>query len=212
MMTINLIDRLASEAKPVEPFALRRHLATGLVAGGAASLALVLAIYGVQPGLDTFAHGAPLAMKAAYAVTLGGIALALAAALSRPGDDARGWGLLLAPAVALAALAAWQLSAAPMARWPALMLGGTWDRCPWRIALLSLPVMVGLVLAVRREAPVHLRRAGAAIGLLSGATAATLYALACPEDSAAFVLVWYSLGIALATGIGALLGPRVLRW
>ena len=29
---------------------------------------------------------------------------------------------------------------------------------------------------------------------------------------ALFVLTWYSLGIALATGLGALVGPRLLRW
>ena len=32
------------------------------------------------------------------------------------------------------------------------------------------------------------------------------------EVSAIFVLTWYSLGILLAAGIGALLGPRLLRW
>ena len=212
MMTLNLIDQLASEARPVEPQALRRHVATALVAGGAVSLALVLAIYGVQPGLGTVAHGAPLAIKAAYAVTLGAIALAAALALARPGGEPRSRALLLAPVLVLAALTAGQLSTAPPPRWAALMVGGSWDRCPWRIAFLSLPVMAGLIAAVRREAPVQLRRAGAAIGLLAGATAATLYALTCPESSAAFVLVWYSLGIALATGIGALLGPRLLRW
>jgi hypothetical protein len=30
--------------------------------------------------------------------------------------------------------------------------------------------------------------------------------------SAIFVLTWYSLGIVLAAGFGALVGPRFLRW
>ena len=34
----------------------------------------------------------------------------------------------------------------------------------------------------------------------------------CPEASAIFVLTWYTLGIGLAAGLGALLGPRLLRW
>jgi len=27
-----------------------------------------------------------------------------------------------------------------------------------------------------------------------------------------FVLVWYTLGIAISAGVGAIIGPRVLRW
>ena len=58
----------------------------------------------------------------------------------------------------------------------------------------------------------RLRAAGAAAGLGAGAWAATIYCLHCPEASALFVLTWYSLGILLATAIGALVGPRFLRW
>jgi len=38
------------------------------------------------------------------------------------------------------------------------------------------------------------------------------YALVCRELSASFVAVWYSVGIGLAALLGALLGPRALRW
>ena len=38
------------------------------------------------------------------------------------------------------------------------------------------------------------------------------YALACTEASPAFVAVWYTLGIIVTGAVGALLGPRVLRW
>jgi hypothetical protein len=54
--------------------------------------------------------------------------------------------------------------------------------------------------------------AGAAAGLVAGASAATVYGFHCPETAAPFILVWYSLGIALAAGLGALAGPWVLRW
>jgi len=66
--------------------------------------------------------------------------------------------------------------------------------------------------AVRRQAPVHLGRAGAAVGMTAGAVAASIYALACVESSSTFVLVWYSAGIALSSAIGAMFGPRLLRW
>ena len=211
-MTAKLIDRLASDVQPVAPHILEREVAMGLGVGAVGALALVLAIYGVQPDLRSFAHGAPLVMKWAYALAGGGIAVAIAMALARPGSPQRHWRWLAVPALTLAALAAWQLNAASPADRIALILGGSWDKCPWRIVGLSLPVMAGLIVAVRRQAPVRLRRTGAAIGLLSGATAATFYALACTESSATFVLIWYSLGIGIATGLGAIMGPRLLRW
>ena len=66
--------------------------------------------------------------------------------------------------------------------------------------------------ALRGLAPTRPRAAGLAAGLLAGAVGATGYALSCSELSMAFVAIWYTLGIALAGGLGALLGPRLLRW
>jgi hypothetical protein len=48
--------------------------------------------------------------------------------------------------------------------------------------------------------------------LASGALGALLYCLRCPENSAMFILTWYSLGILTAGAIGALAGPHLLRW
>ena len=53
---------------------------------------------------------------------------------------------------------------------------------------------------------------GAAAGLLSGAAGAAVYALHCPEMSAPFLFVWNGLGMLGMAGLGAWLGPRVLRW
>jgi hypothetical protein len=61
-------------------------------------------------------------------------------------------------------------------------------------------------------APTRLALAGAAAGLVGGATGATAYALHCVETSPAFVLVWYSLGLAATSAPGALLGRRMLHW
>ena len=53
---------------------------------------------------------------------------------------------------------------------------------------------------------------GAALGLLAGCISAVGYSLACPEASPAFVALWYSTGLLLTTVLGALLGPRWLKW
>ena len=93
-----------------------------------------------------------------------------------------------------------------------MWLGHSWMVCPWLVLALAMPIFVGLLWSFRRLAPTRLRAAGAAAGLAAGAFAATVYCLHCPEVSAIFVLTWYSLGILLAASVGALLGPRLLRW
>ena len=65
---------------------------------------------------------------------------------------------------------------------------------------------------MRAFAPTRLTLTGAAIGALSGGVGAMAYAMYCPVDSAAFVMTWYVLGIALSAAIGALLGAKFLRW
>jgi hypothetical protein len=92
------------------------------------------------------------------------------------------------------------------------MMGHSWARCPWVVLALSLPALAGALWALRGLAPTHARRAGFAAGLLAGAAGAAGYSLGCTEESMAFVAAWYTLGIALAGGLGALIGPRVLRW
>jgi len=39
-----------------------------------------------------------------------------------------------------------------------------------------------------------------------------VYALHCPELAAPFIGLWYLLGVLIPAGIGALIGPRLLRW
>ncbi|MFS2051364.1 NrsF family protein, partial [Variovorax sp. CT11-76] len=49
-------------------------------------------------------------------------------------------------------------------------------------------------------------------GALAGGVGAAVYALHCPELTAPFIAVWYVSGIAVPVLVGALLGPRLLRW
>ena len=77
---------------------------------------------------------------------------------------------------------------------------------------LSLPALAGMLWAVQGWRRPVCAYAGFASGLLAGSLGALGYALACPEVSPTFVAVWYTLGILLSGGLGAWLGPRVLRW
>jgi len=119
---------------------------------------------------------------------------------------------LAAPVVAMWALAAIVLFGAEPDQRVGLILGKTWFVCPFLIALLSLPTFGGALWAMRGLAPTRPALAGAAAGLLAGAVATTVYALHCPEMGAPFLAIWYLLGMSMPATLGALLGPRLLRW
>ena len=80
------------------------------------------------------------------------------------------------------------------------------------IPLLSLPTFATVLYGLRSGAPASPMIAGAICGLLSAGIAATLYASHCTDDSPLFVALWYPIGFALMTMLGALIGRRLLRW
>lgn len=208
-----LIDTLSDELRPVRRHAIARTIAPGLLVGLAVTMVLIVALLGIRPDLDVAARGVAFWMKSAYTSALGLGALLLVAQLARPDTRHLRWLWLPAVPIGLLALAALaELVAAPAADRRAMWLGHSWQQCPWLVLILSAPIFAGLLRSLRRLAPTRPRAAGAAAGLAAGALAATLYGLYCTEASAAFVMTWYSLGIALAAGVGALLGPHALRW
>lgn len=213
MRTEALIELLAADVRPTPRRAVGRRLLIGIGAGAVLTLALVMAGLGLRPDLGPAMHGAAFWMKCGYTVSLGLGASAMVARLARPETVRlrRFWPLAV-PFGLLAILSAVEMAHVPAADWLAMWLGDTWRKCPWIVLMLAGPIFAGLLWSFRRLAPTRLRAAGAAAGLASGAWAATLYCLHCPEVSAIFVLTWYTLGIGLAAAAGALLGPRLLRW
>lgn len=213
MNTDQLVLTLGSSVTPVRRGLIPRRIALGLIAGGAITLGVVALKFGFRPDLTIAMHGFAFWMKWTYTLSLGFIAILATAHLARPEARRPRWlGLLAIPIAALAALAVGELIQTPLSGWPDLWMGQSWRTCSTSVATLALPIFAGLVLAFRRLAPTRLRLTGAIAGLAAGAFAATLYCLHCPEVSAIFVLTWYTLGIAVAAAIGALLGPKLLRW
>ena len=213
MKTDDLIAQLAGDVPVVRRNALRRRIFLGIAAGGAVAIALLLLTLGPRPDLGSAMHGFDFWMKWTYTASLGIGAIAAVLRLARPESRPSRWlWLLTAPVLVLAGIGIGELAGKPSREWLAMWLGHSWKVCPWLVLTLAMPIFVGLLWSFRRLAPTRLRAAGAAAGLAAGACAATIYCLHCPEVSAIFVLTWYSLGIALAAGVGALVGPRALRW
>jgi hypothetical protein len=213
MRTEELIATLARGADPVDPRLPARRLGMAALAGFAAALPLMLALLGVNAHLAADARLPGFWIKwvfvAAVAVSSGLLVLRIA----RPAGRARG----AAQALALVVMGLWLVALvvlwrAPPAERGTLLMGSSWDSCPLFIAVLSLPALLALMLAMRSLAPTRLRLAGAATGLFAGSLGTLAYLLHCPELAAPFIALWYVLGMAIPALLGALLAPRVLHW
>jgi hypothetical protein len=211
--TDELVGLLARNAEPVRARDPSARVGTAMLAGMAVAAALTIAVLGLNPKLS---HELALPMfwvKVSFAAGVGLIGLLAVRRLVRPGSALGGLRAALAlPVLAIWLLAGVTLLAAPPADRPALVLGETWRVCTLNIAWLSVPVFAAVALAVRAFAPTRLRLAGAAAGFAAGGVAALVYTLHCPELSAAFIGIWYVLGVLVPTAIGALAGPRLFAW
>ncbi len=212
MKTDELIGLLAKDAAPATPKPVAPGLLTAALVGALVSgLALVVWL-GLRP-MGAAMHSPPFWMKTAYTALVAIAGFMITARLARPGAR-MGWApWIVAAAVAwLAILAMMEMRRTPPSGMSHLWLGWTWKICALRILALSTPVFVAVLWLLRRMAPTRLALAGAAAGLFAGGVGATVYGLYCEETAAAFVVVWYSLGMAACAALGAVIGPRLLRW
>lgn len=208
-----LVASLSADLCAVPRYAAARRVLTGLALGMLVTVIALMLGLGLRRDLTDAMQNSRFWMKALYAAALGALGLIATLRLARPdcGPQRKLW-LLALPLGLLAPVAVLELLHTPPSQWLSMWLGHSWKVCAGVVLLLALPMLIGLFWALKRLAPTRLSLAGATAGLAAGAWAACLYCLHCPETSALFVLTWYSLGIALVTALGALLGPRMLRW
>lgn len=213
MKTDDLIAMLATGVAPVDPHLVAKRFATGLLLGGAGALALMLMGYGIRPDLAQAAQAPMLWVKLGFAFVIAVSSLVLTERLARPGvRPGRAWVGVALPWAAISFMGLVVLMGAPPQERLGLVLGRTWLSCALSISLIASPVFVGLVWTLRGLAPTRLGLAGACAGLLAAAVGALVYALHCPEVEAPFLAVWYVLGLLIPTVVGALIGPKLLRW
>ncbi|RFB83235.1 hypothetical protein B5K08_30005 [Rhizobium leguminosarum bv. trifolii] len=211
--TDDIIERLANDLKPVPRNALWRRLALGIVPALGLSLLSMLVILGPRVDISDVLMLPVFWIKSAYNALIAVAAFVAVYRLSRPdGSEGRFFGLLALVFAALAAVAAIQLMMAPVETFPALILGSSALHCPLLILGFAVPVYAGAVWALRQTAPTELRLTGFVAGIAAGAAGAWVYSWFCTENGMPFVLIWYSLGILLTGALGAVTGPRLLRW
>jgi hypothetical protein len=213
MKTSQFIDLLSSNLQPVKRGIVGTTLASALVIGGAAAFGLMLITVGFRPDIFEGASSTFLMVKLLFTMSLIGIGTLFLIAASYPGRNARRrLAFTILPFLAIASLGLGAiLLATPMAR-EDMVFGPEWLTCLVCIPLFAIVPFAALIWALRLAAPTDLRRTGAGAGLVAGALGATAYAFHCPGDSLPFIAIWYGLPIVFWTFLGAILGPRLLRW
>jgi hypothetical protein len=211
--TDDLITLLATDSVPVVRRAAFRQIAIAATVGIALAAMLMQLMLGVRPDLAQAIFWPRFWMKVMFPATIAIASFAALARLARPGVDARAAGVAISvPVVLLWLVAMAAYAAAPPPERAAMVWGQTWRVCTLNIALISAPIFVATLIALRQLAPTRLVLAGACAGTLGGAAGATIYAFHCPETGLPFLAVWYVAGIVVTAVAGACLGPRVLRW
>jgi hypothetical protein len=213
LKTDDLVSLLAAGVEPIDArWTTRRHV-LAITGGMLGALAITGGMLRLNPTLSHEVFDPMFWVREGYCATLGSLGFVAITRLARPGSR-----LGAVPAgIGAVVIAMWTFAALVLLTAPAqdrahLLLGATAAVCPFLITLVAAPLFVAFVWVLRGLAPTQLRAAGAAAGFAAGSFGALVYSLHCPELTAPFIGVWYLLGMLIPTAIGAMLGPRLMRW
>lgn len=213
MKTDELIGMLSAGVEPVPRRAATRRLVWALAVGLPLAALVMLTQFGLRRDLVQAMFWPVLWLKILFPFFFAWGGFVLAQRLARPGVRAgRAWLTAVLPILLIWAMGLANWMGTPQAERMALLMGPTWRSCALGIALIALPVFIAGMVALRGLAPTRPAWAGAAVGALAGGAGATVYALHCPESTLPFLAVWYVAGMLAPVVLGALIGPRLLRW
>ena len=214
MKTDELINSLSTHVPPVNHWRTGRAIVIAILIGGAAALGAGYLALGTRSDLGESDARLYLTIKLAFVSVVIVLATTVLTRLARPGGEYRiRKSVVGLPFVAMLLLALLSLGQAPSAHWEEMIVGQMWLQCLLIIpALAIIPFALVTWVVHRVAAPTDLRLTGAFAGLVAGSMSAMGYALHCTDDALPFIALWYGGTIGLCTGIGAVLGPRLLRW
>lgn len=217
MNSDDLIERLSAEAGQGP----RRSIPASLIAAVSVAisvtlvLSLVLSYVSLAPTEFTLLHlMQPVFMlKIAFLVSLLLASLSIVRDLSSPGRRvSMQLTFVLMPFLTLAVLSYDEVTAPHPAGLQHELVHQSVIACLLHVGLLAVPAFAILMFTVKAFAPVNLSRAGLFVGVLSGCIGALGYAVHCHDEFITLVAISYTLAIVQMGLIGALLGPRLLRW
>lgn len=211
MKTDDLIRLLAADAPVRER--LGPAIAVALGIGLAVCAALLVFDIHLRRDIVTAILMPRVAFKILVTASVAVLAIALLVRIGRPGVPVvTAERMLLLPLAAIIVAVGLELALTPAASWGARLVGRNAGWCLTYIPVFSAVPLAAILTAMRRSAPESPTLAGAVAGLSAAGMAAAFYAWHCPDDSPLFVATWYMIACAAVTGVGALVGRRVLVW
>jgi hypothetical protein len=85
-------------------------------------------------------------------------------------------------------------------------------QCAGKMIALSIPLLIGLGVLMRRGAPTDTRGTALLVGLAAAAWGAFVFVFACPFNDPLYIAVWYSVGCGIVTLLSRFVLPRLVRW
>ena len=211
MKTDDLINLLAKDARLRTGFG--RVFLTALVIGVVISAILLLSTIGIRRNMAEVIETPRVMFKLGITLLLAITATRLAFLIGKPGVSLRSAAMMLILPLALLIVGiVSELFAVPRDAWMASTKGHFSAFCLFFVPLLSIAPLAAILYSAKQGAPESAGTAGAVAGLAAGGIAAAIYAWHCPDDSPLFLATWYSIGIAVATAAGFLIGRKILRW
>jgi len=212
MKTDDLIGALSADATPQDT-SPRNAFALALAGGALTAGAVFFATLGPRHDFMSAIHTMRFDFKFVVTLVLAVTALLAATDMTRPEiHRSRQRKFLLAAPVLMILAVMFELYMVPSDQWMTKLVGHNMRFCTTMIPVFALGPLTLMLWAFRRGAPENPTRAGALAGLIAGGLGAAFYAAHCFDDSPLFVATWYTLAIAFVTGLGALLGSKLLRW
>jgi hypothetical protein len=213
MKTDELITMLAANLEPVKGGGLRTTLVSALGIGAVAAFCLMLSIFGWPTAALDGEYVGLNVIALAFALGLVAAGTSFLIRSARPGEPGRRPLILIGLLFfAIFAAGVGALIRAHPAAWGGMVFGTHWAACLICIPLFAIAPFTALVWALRRGAPTNLTRSGAIAGLVAGALGAAVLALHHAGGLIPFIAFWYGGPILLCAVVGAILGPRLLRW
>lgn len=206
-----LIADLSAGLSPVRRRSAWREVALLALLGGVeASLFLGLGL--MRPDMGQMIGSAYMQWKLGSLALVAGMSFTTAIASLVPTASPRK-GIMMAVALAAVAMIA-GLFVAPVPPGGAMHMTipqAYGPLCALSIILLSLPMLAGLAVLMRRGAPSHPEGSALAAGLAAGSWGALLFAFCCPANDPLYVIIWYAAGCAVVAAASRWLMPRGFR-
>jgi hypothetical protein len=205
-----LVETLAADASKVAPAPHPFVLALKWVGGGAAYLAVSLAVSGLRPDLaQALQH--PLYVAELVALLLIFLATAFSAALLAFPDLHQKRALAFSPVALFALFVLLMLFAWHADNPPASLPVHSWQ-CTLSIILVSLLPGAWTFYAMRKYASTHYRWAGSIAVLSAFSIGALWLRLHEVNDSIHHVMLWHYLPMLVVGLLGLWLGKKLLKW